>query len=137
MMDNQKQPALPLILIVDDDWLNRELLEGTLTLAGYAVVSANSGQRALQLARQRQPQAVVLDVNMPDLNGYTVCLQLRATPVTTHIPIVMVSAADQSDEAERALAAGANAFLSRAEITQQLPGQIERLLAGSANQPHV
>ncbi|MDX1993118.1 MAG: response regulator [bacterium] len=136
-MDNQAQPAIPLILIVDDDWLNRELLEGTLTLAGYAVVSANSGQRALQLARQRQPQVIVLDVNMPDLNGYEVCLQVRATPATAHIPVIMVSAADQSDEAERALAVGADGFLSRVRITQELPQQIERLLAGNANQPHV
>jgi two-component system sensor histidine kinase/response regulator len=62
-----------LILVVDDEWLNRELMDGLLTVHGYAVVLAHSGTQGLELAPVRLPQLILLDVRMPDMDGYTVC----------------------------------------------------------------
>lgn len=118
----------PLILIVDDDWLNRELLEGILAIEGLRSISANSGAKALQLVQEHAPDVIVLDVHMPGMSGEEVCTRLKASPRTADIGIIMISAADQSDDVERAHEAGADDFLSRTRLSEELVLRIRRLL---------
>lgn len=118
----------PIILIVDDDWLNRELVEGLLNIAGYTVIQASGGKKALELLNKQIPDAVIMDVRMPDMNGYELCKLLRKNERTVMLPIIMVSAANSMDEIMQALDSGADDFISRDSLTQELADRINALL---------
>ncbi len=116
------------ILIVDDDWLNRELVEGLLNIAGYAVIQASSGKKALELLSKQLPDAVIMDVRMPDMNGYDLCIALRKNERLYTLPVIIVSAASSVDDVVQALDAGADDFISRDSLTQELATRINALL---------
>jgi two-component system cell cycle response regulator len=101
------------VLVVDDVATNRLLLRAKLSSAYYDVAVAESGTRALELARTEQPDMVMLDVMMPDLDGFAVCAALKASPETAHIPVIMVTALDSPEERVRGLEVGADDFLSK------------------------
>ena len=105
--------ALPLILIVDDNPENLTVL-GELLQPEYSVRVANSGVRALRLARLKpQPGLILLDVMMPEMDGYEVLGQLRAQPETAGIPVVFLTAQNDPANAQRALLQGAAAYLTK------------------------
>src|SRR5436305_611237 len=87
-------PASPKILVVDDLPQNVRLLEAVLASKGYDVVSALSGVEALEKASTESPDLVLLDVKMPEMDGYEVCRRLRAAPATRFLPIVMITSSD-------------------------------------------
>ncbi len=101
------------VLVVDDVATNRLLLRAKLSSAYYDVVVAENGGQALEMARSEQPDMIMLDVMMPDMDGFTVCARLKANPVTAHIPVIMVTALDTPEERIRGLEAGADDFLSK------------------------
>lgn len=99
------------ILVVDDDWMNREIIETYLQTAGYEVVAVNSGAKALAIATERPPALVILDLNMPGMNGFEVCQQLKAHVLTCFSPVMVVSGRENEDDMRQALAVGADDFL--------------------------
>jgi len=101
------------ILVVDDVATNRLILKAKLSSAYFDVVLAECGQQALNLAKTAQPDIILLDVMMPDMDGYQVCTILKNTPETAHIPVVMVTAMGAPEERIRGLDAGADDFLSK------------------------
>ena len=101
------------VLVVDDVATNRLLLRAKLSSAYYDVVVAENGTQALELARTEQPDMVMLDVMMPDMDGFQVCEALKASVETAHIPVIMVTALDTPEERIRGLDAGADDFLSK------------------------
>jgi two-component system cell cycle response regulator len=101
------------VLVVDDVATNRLLLRAKLSTAYYDVSVAESGAVALEIARREQPDMVMLDVMMPDMDGFAVCAALKADPLTAHIPVIMVTAIDTPEERVRGLEAGADDFLSK------------------------
>ena len=101
------------ILIVDDVAANLRLLEARLSAEYYQFPSAQDGDDALELARSWQPNLTLLDVMMPDIDGFETCRQLKRDPVTRHIPVVMVTTLDQNAERVRGLEAGADDFLTK------------------------
>nr|WP_184153283.1 PleD family two-component system response regulator [Amaricoccus macauensis] len=101
------------VLVVDDVATNRLLLRAKLSSAYYDVVVAENGAQALQMARSEQPDMVMLDVLMPDMDGFEVCEALKAREETAHIPVIMVTALDTPEERIRGLDAGADDFLSK------------------------
>ena len=101
------------VLVVDDVATNRLLLRAKLSSAYYDVVVAENGTQALEMARSEQPDMVMLDVLMPDMDGFEVCEALKARPETAHIPVIMVTALDTPEERIRGLEAGADDFLSK------------------------
>ena len=94
------------VLVVDDVATNRLLLRAKLSSAYYDVVVAENGTQALELARSEQPDMVMLDVMMPDMDGFAVCAALKAAAETAHIPVIMVTALDTPEERIRGLEAG-------------------------------
>ena len=84
------------ILVVDDVPANRRVLEARLTAEYFDVVSAASGAEALSICERAECDLVLLDVMMPDMDGFEVCRRLKSDPVTQHIPVVMVTALDQA-----------------------------------------
>jgi two-component system cell cycle response regulator len=101
------------VLVVDDVPANAKLLEARLTAEYFDVVTATSGAEALAICERAQCDIVLLDVMMPEMDGFEVCRRLKAGPATHHIPVVMVTALDQPSDRVRGLEAGADDFLTK------------------------
>lgn len=101
------------VLIVDDVPANLKLLDAKLTAEYFGVLKASSGPEALEIAAQELPDIILLDVMMPGMDGFEVCRRLKAMPATEHIPVVMVTALDQSKDRVQGLEAGADDFLTK------------------------
>jgi two-component system, cell cycle response regulator len=101
------------ILVVDDVPANRRLLEAQLSAEYFDVVTAANGTEALALCERDECDLVLLDVMMPDIDGFEVCRRLKNNPATHHIPVVMVTALDQATDRIAGLDAGADDFLTK------------------------
>ncbi len=101
------------ILVADDNQQNRDLLEAFLADDGHEILMAVDGKDALQVATTQLPDLILLDIMMPKLSGYEVCSQLKSDPKTRAIPILMITALKEMGDIERALAAGADDFLTK------------------------
>ncbi len=107
--------ALPVgrILVADDNQQNRELLEAYLLDDGHEILMAADGREAIDMARAKHPDLILLDIMMPKLSGYEVCSQLKGDAATKQIPILMITALKEMGDIEKALAAGADDFLTK------------------------
>jgi two-component system, cell cycle response regulator len=101
------------VLVVDDVPANVKLLEARLSAEYFDVITAMSGEEALAICERAECDLVLLDVMMPDMNGFEVCRRLKTNPATYHIPVVMVTALDQPSDRVRGLDAGADDFLTK------------------------
>ncbi len=101
------------ILVVDDIEANVRLLEAKLTAEYYEVMTACDGASALKLAAAEQPDIILLDVMMPEMDGFEVCRRLKLDVVTRHIPVVLVTALDGRRDRLTGLEAGADDFLTK------------------------
>jgi two-component system cell cycle response regulator len=101
------------VLVVDDVLANVKLLEARLTAEYFEVVTAMSGQEALDVCARTPCDIVLLDVMMPGMDGFEVCRRLKADPATHHIPIVIITALDQPSDRVKGLEAGADDFLTK------------------------
>src|SRR2546425_5132569 len=106
-------PALGALLVVDDDEDNRDLLCRRLERHGYAGTAAASGHEALALLRQDMFDLVLLDIMMPILDGIAVLKMIRETYTAAQLPIIMVSAKDESEDIVAALSLGANDYITK------------------------
>jgi CheY-like chemotaxis protein len=118
------------VLVIDDDAQTRTLVTALLEPAGYAVRSADGAVAGLGLADAELPDLVVLDVQMPGMDGYEVCRRLRAGPRTQRIPIIMLTASDDPGLNRQVYAAGAQACVPKPFRREGLVATIEAVLAG-------
>ena len=116
------------ILIVDDEPSILDLVRFTLEDADVRVVEASDGAEALVLARRIKPDLILLDVQMPRLNGLEVCRQLRREPALARTPIVMLTAAGQEADRARGREAGADEYLTKPFSPLALLALVEALL---------
>jgi len=122
-MSNQRTEAVSEnILIVDDTPANLRLLAQMLTEQGYGVRAVTSGARALASARAAPPDLVLLDIKMPGMNGYEVCEQLKADPLTRNIPVIFISALDEIQDKVQAFSVGGVDYITK-------PFQFKEVLA--------
>jgi two-component system cell cycle response regulator len=101
------------ILVVDDIMPNVKLLEAKLRNEYYTVMSAYSGAEALEITEKEKPDLILLDVMMPEMDGFEVCRRIKANPETEHIPVVMVTALTDATDRVNGLEAGADDFLTK------------------------
>ena len=118
------------ILICDDDPLLLELLQFRLAGKGYRVRTAQDGGEALRIVRDEPPDAIVLDAMMPVVDGYEVLRRVRETPETGQIPVLMLTARRQESDIIGALELGANDFIVKPFIPEELLARLARLLDG-------
>jgi diguanylate cyclase (GGDEF)-like protein len=110
------------ILVIDDDPVIRRILTKSLVDAGYHVTSAATGTEGLALARTKNPNLILVDVMMPEMDGYQVCNHLRQDPQTMNMPIIMLTALDETESVVKGLRTGADDYMIK-------PFEIEELLA--------
>jgi two-component system cell cycle response regulator len=116
------------ILVVDDVKANVKLLETRLLAEYFEVLGAYSGPEAIETCESGRVDVVLLDVMMPDMDGFEVCRRLKGDPATAHIPIVMVTALDQVSDRIRGLEAGADDFLTKPVNDLQLITRVKSLV---------
>src|SRR5476651_957507 len=108
-----KKTSLGYVLIVDDEEQNRSLLHDPLEARGYEIAEAENGMIALEKIAARLPDVILLDVMMPQMDGFEVCRRLKTDSRTAHIPILMVTALSERKERLMGIAVGANDFLNK------------------------
>ena len=117
------------LLVVEDEEAIRDLIVQTLQGAGHEVETAVDGLDALQALSQATPDAILLDVNMPRMNGLEVLGRLSQDPATREIPVVMLTALSSSDDIRKAIQLGARDYIGKPFQVRQLLRRIDRLAA--------
>ena len=120
------------ILVVDDISTNRRLLQAKLEGRYFEVLMASNGKQALEVADKERPDIILLDVMMPEMDGYEVCCRLKANPETAYIPIIMVTALSQQESRLKGLTAGADDFVTKPFSDFSLMTRIDALLRYNA-----
>lgn len=110
---NENQQPTERILLVDDNPTNLQVLYQTLDGRGYHLLVAKNGQAALAVARKADPHLILLDIMMPDIDGYEVCRQLKADAATQEIPIIFLSALSDTEDKVKGLDLGAVDYISK------------------------
>ena len=123
---------MPCILIVDDNLSVQLTVEYCLQDAGYSVVLAGDGPAALRSAAEKQVDLILLDVNMPLMNGLAVCQALKSNLAVSHIPVVMMTSCPTRETISRAIAAGAVEMMPKPFTLTQLYAIVSRNLPGAA-----
>jgi two-component system phosphate regulon response regulator PhoB len=118
----------PVVLVVEDEMSQREVLAYNLTAAGYALLTATTGQEALVLAREEEPDLIVLDWMLPEVSGIEVCRQLKAAPTTAGIPVIMLSARAEEADRVRGLETGADDYVVKPYSVVELMARIRTQL---------
>ena len=116
------------ILLVDDNTANVDLLEAYLEPSGYDILKAYDGLEGLNLAYEKNPDLILLDIMMPGLDGYEVCKRLKEDERTQLIPIVIITALSDLDDKIKGLDVGADDFLSKPIVRPELMARVRSLL---------
>jgi CheY-like chemotaxis protein len=119
-----------LILIVDDEPSVRAMVHASINVrqARYRVVEAGNAAEALELARAHQPQLILLDVALPDHDGFWVCRSLKNNPATAHIPVIMLTAMSLPSDRQQAIEAGADDYIVKPFSPRALLEELDRRL---------
>jgi diguanylate cyclase (GGDEF)-like protein len=129
-MTQSPKPAR--VLIADDDVISLLFLVETLQQAGFETVSVTDGAAALDAALAQEFDVALLDVDMPQMDGYALCRALRATEALQHLPVVMITGHDDPDSIARAYAVGATDFISKPVNCTLLPHRLRYILRNAA-----
>ena len=123
------------VLLVEDDELNLELLQTVLEGAAFAVLPASAAPAGIELARREQPDAILMDVQMPEMDGLEATRALRADPATCRIPVIAVTAHVKPEDRARCLEAGCALYLPKPVDTRALPEQVEEVIVAAGGRP--
>lgn len=130
-MTNSHPDLAPLILIVDDDRMMRSLLNLAMTEKGYRVAEAENGSQCLSEYTHFQPDLILLDAVMPDIDGFRCCQKIRSLPKGDRLPILMITVLDDQESVEQAFNAGATDYITKPINWSVLSQRVRRLLAGN------
>lgn len=116
------------ILIVDDEPNILLSLDFLMRKKGYEVLIARNGQEAMDLLELHQPDMIILDIMMPDIDGYQICQHIKSTPNHTHCKVLFLSAKSKESDVKYGLELGADAYMTKPFSTRQLMIKVEELL---------
>ena len=130
-MSETQSEGIPLILIVDDDRTMRSLLNLAMEEEEYEVAEAENGEQCLSEYTHFQPDLILLDAVMPDIDGFTCCQKIRSLPGGDRIPILMITVLDDPESVDRAFNAGATDYITKPIHWSVLSQRVRRLLDGN------
>jgi two-component system, cell cycle response regulator DivK len=122
-----------LILVVEDHEDNRRILRDLLTNAGFQLIEAETGPDGVEMAQTHQPDLILMDLQLPGIDGYEAARQIRADPKLTSVAIIAVTSYALSGDEQRALAAGCNAYVCKPYSPRELLARIRELLPASTS----
>jgi DNA-binding response OmpR family regulator len=116
------------ILIVDDERVTRAVLQHDIVLAGFDVIMASNGQEAMKKIREAVPDLIVVDLMMPDMNGFEMCRKIRGYEGTKKTPVIVVSALQSTSDQEDAKTSGADLYLTKPVKADEFVAHIKKFL---------
>ena len=122
------------ILVVDDEIYIVHILDFSLGMEGYEVVTALDGEQALEKARSEKPDLIVLDIMMPKLDGYETCKRLKADPATKDMPVILLSAKGRNVDQKVGFEVGADDYITKPFSPRKLVERINAILGHGTSQ---
>jgi two-component system cell cycle response regulator DivK len=119
------------ILLVEDNEMNRDMLSRRLVRKGYEAVLAFDGQAGVDMAGSETPDLILMDMSLPVLDGWEATRRIKATPATSHIPVIALTAHAMSGDRDKAIEAGCDDYDTKPIDLARLLGKIEALLAAA------
>ena len=119
------------ILVVDDEIYIVHILDFSLGMEGYEVITALDGEQAVQKAREFKPDLIVLDIMMPKMDGYETCKVLKASTETSHIPIILLSAKGRTIDQQTGYDVGAEDYITKPFSPRKLVDQVNTMLGNT------
>lgn len=119
----------PVILYIEDNADNRKLVSRVLKAAGFQVYGVGDGHAGIAFTEERKPDLILVDIQLPTIDGYTVMTELRRRRELDDVPIVALTANVMRDDREKSFAAGSDGFIQKPIDVDQLPAQIQAYLA--------
>ena len=116
------------ILYIEDDPGNRMLVRRILEAEGFSIMEATDGPAGLEIAAQMQPDLILLDINLPEMDGYDLAKRFRDTPGLQQVPILAITANVMKGDRERTLEAGCDGYIQKPIDVDQLPEQVKTAL---------
>ena len=117
-----------LILLVDDSVVNNILMQSILEDRGYSILTVSNGMDALELLKQKRPDLIILDIMMPDLNGFGVLESVKKYESTSNIPVMMLTARNNWKDQERAMTMGAADYVIKPIDIEDVVSRVDRLV---------
>jgi two-component system cell cycle response regulator DivK len=125
MMDKK---GLSTILYIEDDTANRTLVKRVLEAEGYRVLEAQNGLQGIEVAQRERPTLILVDINMPEMDGYEVAARLKGLDELRPVPIIALTANVMMGDREKTLAAGCSGYIQKPIDVDRLPGQVAAFL---------
>lgn len=126
---------MTVVLCVDDNETNLYYIGTVLRRAGYEVVTATTGQEGIEAARRARPDLVLMDVNLPDIDGLEATRRIKAMPELAALPVIAISAHEESEVGAAAAAAGCDGYATKPLDWRALLSRMQALVAGTETQP--
>ena len=123
------------ILVVDDEKDLSALVSLHMKMAGFEVMTANNGEKALELSHEENPDLIILDLMLPKIDGWQVCEQLRQNAATKDIPVIMLTARTQIEDKLKGFEAGADDYVTKPFSPRELVARVKRVLARAEAEP--
>ena len=119
------------VMVVEDNEKNRKLMRVVLNAKGYNIIEAATGEEALNLLKNQKPDIILMDIQLPGIDGLTLIKQIKASVITKDIPIIAVTAYAMKGDEQKILDTGCNAYVSKPINTQELPLIVEKYIKKS------
>ncbi len=116
------------VMVVEDNEKNRKLMRVVLRAKGYNIIEATTGEEALNLLKNQKPDIILMDIQLPGIDGLTLIKQIKASAITKDIPIIAVTAYAMKGDEQKILETGCNAYVSKPVNTQELPLIVEKYI---------
>ena len=120
------------ILITEDDDLNRKLFSDLLEFRGYQTLQTRDGMGALRLVREHRPNLILMNIKLPDISGLEVTYRIKQDKALRHIPVIAVTGFAMNGDAEKILASGCDAYMTKPIVIAEYLNVIERALNGGS-----
>ena len=120
---------MAVVLYIEDDLFNRILIRRILSAEGHDVLEAGNADEALAVLFERAPDLILMDINMPEVDGFTLTRQIKANPTWRHVPVVALTANVMKGDRERVLQAGCDGYIQKPVDVDALPRQIAAFLS--------